>query len=51
MKRVILYLTVIAMITFLSVYYVRAGTLEFDGVPVDITTTAGEDLLIAPGAG
>ncbi|MBU4343570.1 MAG: hypothetical protein KKG21_06135, partial [Candidatus Omnitrophica bacterium] len=30
---------------------VRAGTLEFDGVPVDITTTANEDLIICPGAG
>ncbi len=28
-----------------------AGTLEFDGVPVDITTTDGEDLLIVPGTG
>ncbi|MFH1362692.1 MAG: hypothetical protein ABIH45_00580, partial [Candidatus Omnitrophota bacterium] len=30
---------------------VRAGTLEFDGVPVDITTTTSEDLLIVPGEG
>ncbi len=28
-----------------------AGTLEFDGVPVDITTSANEDLVIAPGTG
>ena len=26
-----------------------AGTLEFDGVPVDITTVDGEDLVIVPG--
>ncbi|MFA5165176.1 MAG: hypothetical protein WC481_06405, partial [Candidatus Omnitrophota bacterium] len=29
----------------------RAGQLEFDGVPVDITTAANEDLVIAPGSG
>ena len=51
MKRIAIYLTVITAITFMSIYYVRAGTLEFDGVPVDVTTTAGEDLLIVPGTG
>ena len=30
---------------------VLAGTLEFDGVPVDITTTDNEDLVIVPGTG
>ena len=29
----------------------HAGQLEFDGVPVDITTAANEDLVIAPGSG
>src|SRR3989338_4253031 len=29
----------------------EAGTLHFDGVPVDITTTDGEDLVIVPGVG
>ncbi|MCF7888213.1 MAG: hypothetical protein K9L76_02940, partial [Candidatus Omnitrophica bacterium] len=29
----------------------RAGTLKFEGVPVDITTSSNEDLIIAPGAG
>ncbi|MFA6356428.1 MAG: hypothetical protein WCY23_04900, partial [Candidatus Omnitrophota bacterium] len=28
-----------------------AGQLEFDGVPVDITTAANEDLVLAPGSG
>ncbi|MFH0855786.1 MAG: hypothetical protein V1869_04695, partial [Candidatus Omnitrophota bacterium] len=28
-----------------------AGQLKFDGVPVDITTTDNEDLVIAPGSG
>src|SRR5258706_329377 len=28
-----------------------AGQLEFDGVPVDITTADNEDLLIVPGTG
>lgn len=32
-------------------YTVRAGTLEFDGVPVDITTSSSEDLVIVPGSG
>ena len=31
--------------------YVRAGTLEFDGVPVDLTTSTSEDLVIVPGVG
>ena len=30
---------------------IMAGTLQFDGVPVDITTTDGEDLVIVPGTG
>ncbi len=30
---------------------VHAGQLLFDGVPVDITTTTNEDLVIAPGTG
>ena len=30
---------------------VCAGTLEFDGVPVDITTVDKEDLVIVPGTG
>ncbi len=29
----------------------RAGTLEFAGVPVDITTDTNEDLVIVPGSG
>ncbi|UCD55332.1 MAG: hypothetical protein JSV93_00610, partial [Candidatus Omnitrophota bacterium] len=32
-------------------YIARAGTLEFDGVPVDITTSTNEDLVIVPGSG
>src|SRR5688572_475976 len=28
-----------------------AGTLEFDGVPVDITTSDGENLTLVPGTG
>jgi hypothetical protein len=32
-------------------YIARAGTLEFNGVPVDITTESGEDLVIVPGEG
>jgi hypothetical protein len=32
-------------------YIARAGTLEFNGVPVDITTESGEDLVIVPGTG
>lgn len=33
------------------VTHVMAWTLEFDGVPVDITTTTSEDLIIVPGVG
>jgi len=32
-------------------YDARAGTLEFDGVSVDITTVENEDLVITPGDG
>lgn len=32
-------------------YIVRAGTLEFDGVAVDVTTASSEDLVICPGTG
>lgn len=42
-------------VTVFSLYYVLApaiaGTLEFDGVPVDITTVEAEDLVIVPGTG
>jgi len=51
MRRKITVFGIITMLILCSVYYVRAGTLEFDGVPVDITTTAGEDLVITPGTG
>ncbi len=51
MKKLIMLLIVITGITFLCIYCARAGTLEFDGVPVDITTTANEDLVICPGEG
>ena len=43
----------LVLTTVFSLYYavvpVMAGTLEFDGVPVDITTVEDEDLLIVPG--
>ena len=51
MKKSILIWAAIAGIVLLGIYYVHAGQLLFDGVPVDITTTANEDLVICPGTG
>jgi len=51
MRKTMVSLIVLGAITFLGIYYAYGGTLEFDGVPVDVTTTAGEDLLIVPGTG
>ncbi len=42
-------ITLITLITRIAL--IRAGTLEFDGVPVDITTSSNEDLVIVPGSG
>ncbi|MFC1632441.1 beta strand repeat-containing protein [Candidatus Omnitrophota bacterium] len=52
-KRNLSFLAWLSILIGLSVvvYNARAGTLEFDGVPVDITTTASEDLVIVPGTG
>src|SRR3990167_3541575 len=43
----------LAIVLFINFSYplAYAGTLEFQGVPVDITTSDGEDLLIVPGTG
>ena len=40
---------IISVITWTC--FIRAGTLEFDGVPVDITTANNEDLVIVPASG
>ena len=51
MKKKIWMLVLIAMVILLGVHYLYAGQLLFDGVPVDITTTDNEDLVIVPGSG
>jgi hypothetical protein len=50
-KKTIGLFLIAAIIIFMGIYYARAGTLEFDDVPVDITTSASEDLVIVPGTG
>src|SRR3989338_5238798 len=42
---------VISLQLTFSPSFILAGTLQFDGVPVDITTTDGENLVIVPGTG
>ncbi|MFH1797720.1 MAG: hypothetical protein ABH844_00005, partial [Candidatus Omnitrophota bacterium] len=39
------------LVTLTAVSFAHAGTLQFEGVPVDITTAAGEDLVVVPGTG
>jgi len=51
MKKLLTLVFAISVFTLIGVYPARAGTLEFDGVPVDITTSLNEDLVILPGAG
>ena len=41
----------ILMILMYPSHSAYAGSLEFDGVAVDITTDANEDLVITPGTG
>ncbi|MBU1122083.1 MAG: hypothetical protein KKF54_05260, partial [Candidatus Omnitrophica bacterium] len=49
--------TRLCLIVFIICFFIvglfnaRAGTLEFDGVPVDITTSDNEDLVVVPGTG
>src|SRR5437868_11215899 len=55
MSRVHKLFAVVVLAIVFSSTYIRvsawAGTLEFDGVPVDITTADNEDLVIVPGTG
>ena len=54
MKKSTRFLSVLLSViscVFIVYYIAGAGTLSFDGVPVDITTTTGEDLVITPGTG
>ena len=47
-----LFVFMLVMVIVVAIVYIaRAGTLEFDGVPVDITTSSSEDLVIVPGTG
>src|SRR3989338_6602607 len=45
------YIAITLIVVFLATTCVYAGQLTFDGVPVDITTSTGEDLVFTPGEG
>lgn len=51
-RRSVLCIFVLAIACIVAVTHIaRAGTLNFDNVPVDITTSTNEDLVIVPGVG
>jgi len=51
LKRIIVIALFIFGLLIGNCLVVCAGQLKFDGVPVDITTATGDDLILAPGAG
>jgi len=44
-------LLIVSLLVISYIDNVHAGTLEFEGVPVDVTTANNEDLVIVPGTG
>ncbi|MFH1846804.1 MAG: hypothetical protein ABH869_04530, partial [Candidatus Omnitrophota bacterium] len=50
-KRLIAIIVIELIFFIVFIPFARAGTLKFEDVPVDITTSSNEDLVITPGEG